>query len=68
MRTGLMGGDASLKKSPPARFSDKTSPSHPALTPSNANERFVGVGRISQLDGGLLTVLADCDKAGVCGM
>jgi hypothetical protein len=57
-----------FQKSPPARFSVRTSPSHPALTPSNANEALTGVGRMSQLDCGLLAELEADDSGGVEGM
>jgi hypothetical protein len=66
---GLRGGDAIDQKSPPARFSVKTSPSHPALTPSKAKDALTGVGSImSQLEGGLEKVLEVDDKGGVVGM
>lgn len=67
MNTGVIGGDPHRAHSPPARFSDCTSPSHPSLTPSKPkNIVFIGVGRMSQLDG-LLITLPDADKGGVDG-
>lgn len=70
MNTGVIGGDPHLAHSPPARFSDCTSPWQPSFTPSNPsspkNIVFMGVGRISQLDG-LLMALPEADKGGVDG-
>jgi len=69
-KTGVMGGDPHRAQSPPARFSDWTSPWQPSFTPSNApspkNTVFTGVGRMSQLDG-LLMALPEADKGGVDG-
>jgi hypothetical protein len=71
MKTGVMGGDADRVQSPPARISENTSSSQPILTPSRPspwkNVLFTGVGRNSQLDGGLLMALPDDDNGGVAG-
>jgi hypothetical protein len=70
MKTGVIGGDPHLAQSPPAKFSDCTSPSHPDLTPSKPPSPrkmlFMGVCRASQLDG-LLVTLPDADNGGVDG-
>jgi len=65
-----MGGEAVWVQSSPARISENTSSSHPALIPSmfcGWKPPFTGVGRISALDGGLLMALPDEDKGGVDG-
>jgi len=70
INTGVIGGDPHRAQSPPARFSDWTSPSQPSFTPSNPsrprNMVLIGVCRDSQVDG-LLKVLPDEDKVGVVG-
>lgn len=71
MYTGVMGGVAERHSRPAERISEKTSPSQPCLTPSMVSLGKMsrsGVGRISELDGGLLTVLPDDDRGGVAGV
>jgi len=71
MKTGLIGGDADRVQSPPARISENTSSSQPCFTPSNPspwkNAPFTGVGKMSQVEGGLLIALPDDDSGGVAG-
>lgn len=67
---GVMGGVADRHSKPAARISENTSPSQPCLTPSMpspAKKSWRGVGIISHVDGGLLTVLPDEDRGGVAG-
>lgn len=68
---GVNGGEPQRVQSPPARISVCTSPSHPSFTPSRlsmgSRPAETGVGRISHVDGGLLTVLADTERGGVDG-
>ena len=68
---GVKGGEQHRVQSPPARISLCTSPSHPSFTPiilsSPRNEPVTGVGRIPQVEGGLLLVLPDEDNGGVDG-
>lgn len=68
---GVSGGEPHRAQSPPARISDLTSPSHPSFTPSifssGSRSLETGVGKIPQVEGGLLTVLALTDKGGVEG-
>ena len=68
---GVKSGEQAREKSPPARISLLTSPSQPSLTPSIIPDAkkvpLIGVGRIPQVEGGLLLPLRGSDKAGVAG-
>lgn len=68
---GVRGGEQQRVQSPPARISDCTSPSQPSFTPSMFSRAkkgpATGVGRTSQVDGGLLMVLPDTERGGVEG-
>ena len=68
---GVIGGEVDLKSQPAARISEKTSSSHPCFTPSIPSawkKPLTGVGRYSQVDGGLLMLLPDDERGGVAGV
>ena len=69
---GVNGGEQHRVQSPPARISLCTSLWHPSLTPSMFFSSpmyalVTGVGRISQVDGGLLEALLEKESGGVDG-
>jgi hypothetical protein len=65
-----MGGLVDRHSMPADRSSEKTSPSQPCLTPSIPSfgkKAVIGVGRMSQKEGGLLVLLPVEDRGGVAG-
>lgn len=71
MKTGVIGGEADRQSALAAKISEKTSPSQPCFTPSIPSlwkkRALTGVGKTSQVDGGLLMLLPDEDRGGVAG-
>lgn len=69
---GVNGGEQHRVQSPPARISLCTSLWHPSLTPSMFFSSPIyapvsGVGKIPQVDGGLLEALPEKESGGVDG-